>query len=181
MERTYAAVIATHLMSAADAVEILAALARSGVDVRLGGGWCVDALVGRQTRPHADLDLWLPALGFEHAVAVFAEIGVDRLYPWGGDRPWNFVLHDGGLRRVDLHIFEVGRGGSLHYGGFESGTLIPAEALGGTGRIGDREVRCEAPEWSLRWHTGYPPRPQDDHDVAVLRDRFGLAVPAEFG
>ncbi len=167
-------------MSAADAVEILAALTARDVDVCLGGGWCVDALVGQQTRPHGDLDLWVPALDFESAVAVFAEVGVDRLFPWGGDRPWNFVLHDGAHRRVDLHLFEVGRGGALHYGGFESGELIAAEALDGTGKIGDRTVRCEAPEWSLRWHTGYPPRPQDYHDVALLCDRFGLVRPPEF-
>jgi lincosamide nucleotidyltransferase A/C/D/E len=38
-----------------DVLEILAAL--DGFGVWIGGGWGIDALAGRQTRPHDDLDL----------------------------------------------------------------------------------------------------------------------------
>src|SRR4051794_32039079 len=63
-----------------------------------------DLLLGRQTRPHADLDVWAPAHDFEGLLAAFAAYGVDRIHPWPGDRPWNFVLHDGNTRRGDLHV-----------------------------------------------------------------------------
>lgn len=42
-----------------DALEILLRAERIGVDVRLDGGWGVDALLGRQTRDHDDIDLFV--------------------------------------------------------------------------------------------------------------------------
>lgn len=44
-------------MQAADVQAVLAALDAAGVPTWLDGGWGIDALVGRQTRPHSDLDL----------------------------------------------------------------------------------------------------------------------------
>ncbi|MGZ4382041.1 MAG: nucleotidyltransferase domain-containing protein, partial [Gaiellaceae bacterium] len=44
-------------MRATDVLEVLAALGEAGVRASLEGGWGVDALVGRQTREHEDLDL----------------------------------------------------------------------------------------------------------------------------
>ena len=55
-----------------------------------------------------------------------------------------------------------------------------AEALAGRGTITGTPVRCEAPEWALRWHTGYPPRPVDRHDVTRLCERFGLPLPDDW-
>ncbi len=166
-----------HVMDADSAVELLTALGVGGVDVRLSGGWAVDALLREQTRVHSDLDLWLEATQFEQVIAVLAQLGVDRLYPWGNDRPWNFVVHDGAHRRVDLHAYERLRDGSIRYGGFEAGETFPSNALDGRGAINGVDVRCETPAWSLRWHTGYPPRPIDFHDVGRLCERFALERP----
>ena len=44
-------------IDAADASRILGQLEAAGLVVWLDGGWGVDALLGRQTRPHQDLDL----------------------------------------------------------------------------------------------------------------------------
>jgi lincosamide nucleotidyltransferase A/C/D/E len=49
-------------MTEESALEILVALWSHGVTASVDGGWGVDALVGRQTRPHEDLDL-VVALG----------------------------------------------------------------------------------------------------------------------
>src|SRR5687767_3676578 len=83
-------------------------------------------------------------------------MGVDRIFPWPGDRPWNFVLHDGRRHRVDLHLYEDREDGQIHYGSALAGDVFPAAALDGCGKIGAQSVRCESPEWALRWHTGYP-------------------------
>jgi len=168
-----------HEMSAGNAIEILDALADHEVDVCVGGGWAVDALVGRQSRVHGDLDLWLPAARFDRAILAFVDLNIDRLYPWGDDRPWNFVLHDGDLRRLDLHLFEEADEGWLHYGGVR-GEQFPADALAGVGVIEGRTVRCESPGWSLRWHRGYAPRDEDRRDVELLCATFGFALPDEF-
>lgn len=164
-------------MPAEDAVALLDRLREHGVETCVGGGWAVDALLQRQTRPHSDLDLWLPGEHLERLFTAFVASGLDRVFPWPGDRPWNFVLHDGLHLRVDLHFYERLPGGSLHYGSAVDGAVFPAEALTGEGRILGTAVTCESPEWAVRWHTGYPPRAVDHHDVALLCHRFGIDVP----
>ena len=132
-------------MTAGDATALLGGLAEHGVAACVGGGWAVDALLGAQTREHADLDLWAPAADLERLFVVFAERGVDRIFPWPGDRPWNFVLHDGERRRVDLHLYEPRPGGPIHYGSVLDPYPFPVEALAGRGTIAGTEVRCESP------------------------------------
>jgi lincosamide nucleotidyltransferase A/C/D/E len=167
-------------MAAEDVVRLVERLDAHGVDVCVGGGWAVDALLREQTRQHSDLDVWAPSTHLEGLFRAFVEVGVNQIFPWPGDRPWNFVLHDGVRIRVDLHLYEPLPGGSLHYGSVAGGASFPAEALAGRGSIAGREVRCESVEWAVRWHTGYPARPVDVHDVTLLCKRFGIAVPDGF-
>jgi lincosamide nucleotidyltransferase A/C/D/E len=169
-----------YVMAAERVIMILDALDAHRVDVRLGGGWAVDALLGEQTREHSDLDLWAPAGHLEWVFRALAGQGVDRVFPWPGDRPWNFVLHDAGRIRVDLHLYERLPDGLLHYGSAVDGVTFPAEALSGSGRVAGRAVRCEDPEWAVRWHTGYPPRAADRHDVPLLCARYGIPLPEPF-
>lgn len=167
----------SHTMPAEAAADLLDALIAGGVDVCVGGGWAVDALVGQQTREHSDLDVWLPAAHLELLIPVLGARGLDRLLPVPGDRPWNFVLHDGARRRVDLHLYERLPGGDLHYGSMTAGHRIAASALAGKGTIAGRTVPCESADWALACHTGYPPRAVDHHDVPLLCARFGLELP----
>ena len=46
--------------------------------------------------------------------------------------------------------------------------------------IDGTDVRCESAKWAVRWRTGYPPRPNDLHDVPLLCARFGIPLPAGF-
>ena len=137
-------------------------------------------MLGEQTREHADLDLWLEAPTIEPLFVAMAGLGIDRVFPWPGDRPWNFVLHDGGLLRIDLHCFEAASADTLHYGAFDGNQTFPTAALTGRGHIGGMAVQCEHPEWAVRWRVGYPRRPVDRHDVARLRTRFALDIPETF-
>jgi len=172
--------MAAHVMSAQQAVELVNELAAARIDVCVGGGWAVDALLGEQTRRHSDLDLWITAADFEPLIKTLAVRGLDRLLPWGGDRPWNIVLHDGGHLRVDLHLYEPRTDGTWHYGSALLGHSFPDEALAGIGIIDGTAVRCDAPEWSVRWHTGYRPREIDRHDVNQLCQRFAITLPPGF-
>jgi lincosamide nucleotidyltransferase A/C/D/E len=169
-----------YLMTEAAVLDLLGSLGASGVDVCIGGGWGVDALLGEQTREHSDLDLWMDARSVEGLFRVLVEDGVDRIHPWPGDRPWNFVLHDGRSRRVDLHIYETVDDGSIQYGSVLDPFFLPAAALAHRGTIGGVAVRCEHPSWALSFHAGYPPRSSDRHDIARLCERFGLEPPAGY-
>jgi lincosamide nucleotidyltransferase A/C/D/E len=164
-------------MAAEAATDLLDRLADCDVDACVGGGWAVDALLGEQTREHSDLDLWVAAADLEPLIVAFAGRGLDRLLPWPGDRPWNFVLHDGGRLRVDLHLYEPVSTGSWHYGSVVGGAIFPSSALQGEGFIRGRRVRCEAPDWAVRWHSGYQLRAVDHHDMPLLCAKFALELP----
>jgi lincosamide nucleotidyltransferase A/C/D/E len=43
-------------MTAQDAIEIVQLFEQNAIEVYVDGGWGVDALLGKQTRTHADLD-----------------------------------------------------------------------------------------------------------------------------
>lgn len=116
---------------------LLAALQAQAVTVCVGGGWAIDALVGKQTRIHADLDVWVEAGDTEGLFKAFAGQGVDRIHPWPGDRPWNFVVHDGRSRRVDLHLYEALGAGRMHYGSVTSPFLFTTMTCPGRGDRGD--------------------------------------------
>jgi lincosamide nucleotidyltransferase A/C/D/E len=167
-------------MTAEDVVAILSRLSDHSVDVCVAGGWGVDALLMGQTREHSDLDLSVPAAHCERLFLALSSASIDRVLPRPGARPWNFVLHDGARLLVDLHLYEVLPDGSLHYGSAVDGMVFPAEALTGKGMVAGTSVRCEAPEWSVRWHTGYEPRDVDRHDVPLLCERFGIELPPSF-
>lgn len=169
-----------HEMSAIDAIRLLDAMTDAGVDACVGGGWAVDALLERQTRHHSDLDVWVPADQAHQLFVALRGVGLDRVFPWPDDRPWNFVLHDGARLRTDLHFVEAAAGGDYHYGSALNGERIAANALAWDGRIAGQAVRCESPRWAVRCHTGYDPRPVDRHDVALLCEHFEIDLPPAF-
>jgi lincosamide nucleotidyltransferase A/C/D/E len=172
--------VTEYAMPPESAGALMTALYAHGVAACVGGGWAVDALIRRQTREHLDLDIWVDAVDFEGLVAAFADQGVDRLYPWPGDRPWNFVLHDGHSRRVDLHLYETLSDGRLHYGSLNAPFVFTHEDLSGEGEIAGTSIRCERAEFALQNHTGYELRDVDRHDVAVLCEHFNLQPPEHF-
>jgi lincosamide nucleotidyltransferase A/C/D/E len=93
------------------------------------------------------------------------------------DDTWecNFVLADKAGRRLDVHSYTLDAAG-LNVGG------IPyiREHLTGRGVIGGHSVRCIAPEWLIKFHTGYELDDNDWHDVRLLCERFRVAVPDEY-
>lgn len=112
--------------------------------------------------------------------AALTTIGINQILPWPDDRPWNFVLHDGDTRRIDLHFYEAVSADQVHYGAFIAGTTFAKSALTGEGVIAGMTVCCEQPDWALRCHDGYPPRPVDRHDITRLCARFGMDLPPAY-
>ena len=160
-------------MRADDVVELLDLLAGAGLGVWVDGGWGVDALLGQETRPHADLDIALrhadvPALRTLLAARGYREIPRDDSWAC------NFVLQDAAGRELDVHSFELDPAGANALG-------VPyrAEHLTGTGTILTRPVRCIAPEWVVRFHTGYALKEKDYRDVKAICEAFGIEMPEE--
>jgi lincosamide nucleotidyltransferase A/C/D/E len=166
---------------------VLERLDRAGVPVWLDGGWGVDALVGRQTRVHGDLDLALARGDLDRACRALAAVGFHHDAAAEPGLPARCVLVDAQGREVDLHplVFDAAGDGwqqliadaptpprcGAAWGRY------PAEHLGARGVIGGRTVRCLSAELQMRFHQGYAWSASDRHDVALLESECGLAVP----
>jgi lincosamide nucleotidyltransferase A/C/D/E len=166
------------MLEASDVLAVLGQLDRAGLVVWLDGGWGVDALLGRRSRPHRDLDLVIARDACAAAQAALAGVGFRHDGTAAPGLPARLVLVDASDRQVDLHpvIFDAHGNGWQDLGGDAWGDY-PAEGLRGTGLVGDRKVRCVTAEVQVRHHLGYPLGATDRHDLALLGERFGLALP----
>ena len=161
-------------MTSADVIEIIQLLTDNGIEVYIDGGWAVDALLGEQTRPHADLDIAMRHQDVPRLRALLEARGY-REIPRGDSWACNFVLADEAGREIDVHSYTFDAAGNNIFG-----VPYPADSLTGTGTIGGRRVDCISPEWLVKFHTGYELDLNDFHDVSALCRRFGLELPAEY-
>jgi lincosamide nucleotidyltransferase A/C/D/E len=150
----------------AEVLTVLHALGRAGCRAWVAGGWGVDALVGRETREHRDLDLAIDARDEPAAIDVLGRLGYAVETDW---RPVRVELAAGGGRWVDLHplVFDgdgVGRQAALEGSPFE----YPRGAFA-TGSIEGVSVACLSVAQQLRFHQGYELRDIDRHDLRHLR------------
>lgn len=146
-----------------------------GVVVWLDGGWGVDALLGEQTRPHADLDIMVPTLDSVKLVEALRRDGFEDVHT--DDRvDENFVMGHQVYGRIDFHIFELFDDGHGVYRPDAENWPITAEELAGTGSIDGRSVRCLSAEYMVRSHADYTLKSTDVHDMSALRERFGVKL-----
>ncbi len=153
-------------MSVADVHAVLDALAGVRCRAWVGGGWGVDALAGRQTRSHRDLDLAIDADREAAALAALADLGYRVETDW---RPVRVEVAAPGERWVDLHPVAIDDDGNGVQAGLHGATfLYPADGVV-TGRIGGRAVECLSVAQQVLFHSGYPLTDRDRADVAVLQ------------
>lgn len=168
------AVTISGVMSADDALGICGLLRRAGIELWIGGGWGIDALVGEQTREHRDLDLMFRTDQESAVVAALAEAGFVETLDW---RPVRFVVTDLAGREVDLHPLVFAADGSATQASPDPDRpfVYPAPCFV-TGAIQGTAVPCLSAEQQVYFHNGYEPAEHDRHDMAQLRKIFGIAT-----
>ena len=158
-------------MQLSEVFRVLTALDDAGVGVWLEGGWGVDALVGKQTRPHRDLDLDIDASNDRLALHVLTELGYEIETDW---RP-NRIELIAAAGWVDLHPLLFDPDGSARQPALDGGIHTFPKAYFDSGTLAGRPVGCFSVEAQLRFHSGYDLRPVDTHDLrqldALLRRR----------
>jgi lincosamide nucleotidyltransferase A/C/D/E len=162
------------VMTADDVLFVLALLRRTEVDVWVGGGWGIDALIGEQTRNHRDLDLMHRQDQEAAVVAAFAEAGFVESLDW---RPIRFVVTAPDGRDIDLHPLVFADDGSAVQASPEPECpfAYPSSCFV-TGVIKGVSVPCLSAEQQVYFHRGYEPSERDRHDMAQLRRVFGVAT-----
>jgi lincosamide nucleotidyltransferase A/C/D/E len=169
----------------AELLLVIESLESEAIPYWLAGGWGVDALVGRRTRRHRDIDIVIEdyerneprarqvfvALGFHH-------VKTDQGGVWMPSRS-NF--EDVAGHRIELlaidweHLARV----------FEldperrSQSIPRPEDLAGevltTGQMYGRGVPCLTASAQLLFHTGFPLEAVGRVDVSLLQSEFGLS------
>jgi lincosamide nucleotidyltransferase A/C/D/E len=162
-----------------DVLSILALADCAGTRLWIDGGWGVDALLGRQTREHGDLDVALEArqlTAFLHALSGdgFTAVGEQ------GATAWNFLVQHPAGAVVDLHVIVLNADGDGVLGPLEAGNAYPAASLTGRGTIGDRIVDCVTAHWAVRFRDAYIGDVTDRADVLAMCRHFALPVPAQY-
>jgi lincosamide nucleotidyltransferase A/C/D/E len=155
-----------------DVVRLLRLFDAHELPVIVDGGWGVDALLGRQTREHADLDLAVCSPVVPRLTSLLETEGFRRRPGEHGEH--NFVMTDGS-REVDLHGYAFAGDEAIA----SVGIAYPRASLTGRGRIGPLEVDCIEASWVLRFHTGYELDRNDVADVTAISETFGLALMEE--
>lgn len=102
-------------MTAADVIEIIELFKTHGIEIIIDGGWSVDALLGKQTRLHTDLDI-----AVEHKfVPQIRELLEDKNYTdvlRDDTRDCNFVLGDEQGHQIDIHSYTFNETGEHIFG-----------------------------------------------------------------
>ena len=145
------------------------------IDVWLDGGWGVDALLGRQTREHDDLDLVAELAHASRIMEVLAELGYSLV---AGGPPKSFVVVDGDGRQVDIHPVRFNaEGGGVYQLDDGNEWVYPSEGFKGRGSVDGRPVRCLSPEVQVLVHAGYELTEKDYRELYLLREQFGVEPP----
>lgn len=161
-------------MTAFDVIEMARLFDEHGILFHVDGGWAVDALLGEQTRPHADLDIAIQHTDAARLRSLLEARGF-REVPRDDSWECNFVLGDGRGHEVDVHSYTLDSAGNPVFG-----IPYPGASLSGAGSVNGRPVRCISPEWLVRFHSGYRLDENDDRDVRALCRRFAIPLPPEF-
>lgn len=162
--------VSTQGLTAAEVLRVLAALHAVGLRTWVAGGWGVDALVGRQTRVHRDLDLALDVTDttLEPALSALATLDYGVETDWS---PSRVELAAPSARWVDLHpvVFDdQGTGWQANVDNLPPFRYPPPAFSSGS--INGTAVSCLSVAQQLLFHRGYPPRPHDLADVALLQE-----------
>ncbi len=166
-------------MNIADVIDLYTQPNHFGIEVWLDGGWGVDALLGEQTRPHADVDIVVRQNDVPGLRELLERQGYQDV-PRDDTSSWNFVLGDNHGRLVDVHAVVFDAEGDGLYGPPEKGVMYPASSLLGSGTLNECPVQCVSAEYLVKFHTGYQLRETDFKDVAALCARFGIDYPEEY-
>jgi hypothetical protein len=144
----------------------------------LRGGWALDFMVGRVTRPHADLDLvlWNRRRSRAHATLLASGFRLERTLPvqtdWQKDGVEITCIYL--ARRPDGTIVTVGTAYGLEWEWAPEALPLRRHHLGGVHArvVNPRQLLGDMEAWEEA--TGRPLRPKDTETLRILRDLCGL-------
>jgi len=168
-----------NLFSSKDVIALYKELINTGIDIWLDGGWAVDALLGKQTRPHEDADIVIQEKDISKLRKLLESKGYKDVIR-DDTSDWNFVLGDNKGHLVDIHVIVFDDKKNGIYGPKENGKMYPVDSLAGKGILNGIEVKCISPEYLVKFHSGYELQDKDHEDVLALCKKFKIDCQEEY-
>ena len=177
------------MVRAKDAICIYQRPSDNGIQVWLSGGWGIDALLGEQSRPHKDLDVFVLLDDVVRIRELLGRDGYALKELWSENR-WAidahgvetataFVLQDSEGREFDAHAMRLDDQGNGVAAWEAEGFILRRQDLAGEGTISGIAVRCLSPEMQMLCHTGYELPDEQLRDLERLHEKFGVDYPDE--
>lgn len=165
-----------HRMSGPEALELYSRLVAADIEFWVVGGWGVDALIGHQTRPHHDLDIFVNRTDLGHLLEVLPRLGFSERLIWkesvwidvnGEPRPSAFVHVDRAGHELDVHVIDLPADGIPLIVGDVPWVFTESD-FEAVGVIAGGSVRCVSATMQLQMHIGYDLPAQHRTDVQRL-------------
>lgn len=139
----------------------------------LDGGWGVDALLSKQTRPHSDLDLIVLTSELLELKRHLESIGFTRAVDSDG------IVYSSDELDVDLHPVHQDSDGFYYFDiGDGKSWPIPPQAMNASGKIHAKRYNCLSVDMQVQCHTqGYDLQRKDVQDLLSLQKEFGCVLP----
>ncbi|MBM6839472.1 lincosamide nucleotidyltransferase Lnu(P), partial [Clostridium saudiense] len=131
----------------------------NNIEIWLDGGWGVDALLGKETRQHNDIDLFVEEKNYNKFIEIIKNKGFNEIvveYTSEVHTIWS----DNKLRIIDLHMFKDNCDGTICY----EGEVFQKNIFDGVGKIGNIMVSCINAKNQVLFHLGYEFGESDIHD-----------------
>lgn len=148
-----------------DLLKILQILKNSNIKFWLDGGWGVDVLAGKQSRSHRDIDIDFDAQHTEELLSILKEHGYVIETDWA---PVRIELYSKTYGYIDIHPFILQEDGSAKQADLEGGWYEFSADFFGTAVFEERKIPCISAKGQKVFHTGYPLRDIDKHDVKII-------------
>jgi aminoglycoside phosphotransferase (APT) family kinase protein len=153
--------------------EFAALAADAGIECWLRGGWALDFLLGRITRPHEDIDLFVWAADAPRLLSLLRQHGYEEVGGPPPEQQRNLVKAG---EEFHVTLLERNEFGVVTAGGRWADSPWPAGMLDGpVGQIGDvrcRVISAEAQLWAkeeVPKALGHAQREHDPADIVLLR------------
>jgi lincosamide nucleotidyltransferase A/C/D/E len=171
------------MVSAEDVISLYQNFSANNIQVWLTGGWGIDALLGRQTRPHKDLDIIVLVDDVVRIRELLKHAGYTLKELWsenrqtvdseGNEVPTAFVLRDAPGREADIHALRLDeQGNGVPVWTNDEGLIFKTSDLAGEGLIAGFPVGCLSPQMQVVRHTGYHLPEVQQRDLDLLDERF---------
>lgn len=176
------------MVTAEDVIKIYKRLSTNGIQVWLTGGWGIDALLGRQTRLHKDLDVIMLLDDMVRMRELLSSDGYELDVLWsenrmvrdtnGNETATALVLKDTEGREFDAHAITIDvQGNGIPAWDEAEDFMFKKEDLEGLGMVAGFAIQCITPECQIYCHAGYELPEKQLKDLDLLHGKFNVGYP----